>query len=76
MKKYIGNRVEEKYVLFCFCFWFLFLLFAFFLLLLLLLLLLLFLNEYVTMNFSERPGINALKTTLTMLVKEHRKYHF
>ena len=42
----------------------------------LLLLLLLFLNEYVTMNFSERPGINALKTTLTMLVKEHRKYHF
>ena len=34
------------------------------------------LNEYVTMNFSERPGINALKTTLTMLVKEHRKYHF
>ena len=55
---------------FCFC-----CLFVFFLLLLLLLLLL-FLNEYVTMNFSERPGINALKTTLTMLVKEHRKYHF
>ena len=45
-------------------------------LLLLLLLLLFFLNEYVTMNFSERPGINALKTSLTMLVKEHRKYHF
>ena len=42
----------------------------------LLLLLLLFLNEYVTMNFSERPGINALKTTLTMLFKEHRKYDF
>ena len=49
---------------FCFC-----CLFVFFLLLLLLLLL--FLNEYVTMNFSERPGINALKTTLAMLVKEH-----
>ena len=35
-----------------------------------------FFNEYVTMNVSERPGINALKTSLTMLVKEHRKYHF
>ena len=55
---------------FCFC-----CLFVFFFLLLLLLLLL-FLNEYVTMNFSERPGINALKTTLTMLFKEHRKYDF
>ena len=75
MKKYIGNRVEEK----CFIL-FLLLIFVFvvclFVFLLLLLLLLLFLNEYVTMNFSERPGINALKTTLTMLVKEHRKYHF
>ena len=38
---------------FCFC-----CLFVCFLLLLLLLLL--FLNEYVTMNFSERPGINSL----------------
>ena len=56
---------------FCFC-----CLFVCFFLLLLLLLLLLFLNEYVTMNFSERPGINALKTTLTMLFKEHRKYDF
>ena len=57
------------YFVFAFCFCCLFVCF-------LLLLLLLFLNEYVTMNFSERPGINALKTTLTMLVKEHRKYHF
>ena len=56
---------------FCFC-----CLFVCFFFLLLLLLLLLFLNEYVTMNFSERPGINALKKTLAMLFKEHRKYHF
>ena len=35
-----------------------------------------FFNEYVTMNFSERPGINALKTGLTMLVEEYRKYQF
>ena len=55
MKKFISNRVEEKDALFCFCCF-----------LLLLLLLLFFFNEYETMNFSECPGINALKTSLTM----------
>ena len=34
------------------------------------------LNEYVTMNFSELPGINALKTKLSMLVGGQRKYDF
>ena len=33
------------------------------------------LNAYVTMNFSELPGINALKTKLSMLVEGQRKYH-
>ena len=54
------NTLLIEYVLFCFCF----------------VVVVVVLNEYVTMNFSELPGINALKTNLSMLVGGQRKYHF